>query len=196
MDVKTRTYTLLFQDEGDDVVRQVVGFHLKNGGVSRFEKFRFYYSDILYRSLSEESFQELCAQFSRLVIDEVVESSWVDGAMEFLILNEKKYIFVIVSGTPECELREIVQRRDMDHFFHSVRGSPKYKVTLLGEVMDECKLRPKEMVFIGDAETDWSAVQKAGVHFLWRCVLEEGSDLPDYAGPRLSSLKELESNIQ
>ena len=196
VDVKTRAYALLFHDEGEDVVRQVVNFHLKNGGVSRFEKFRFYYSDILRCPLSEERFQELCTQFSRLVVDEVVASPWVSGAKEFLIRNEKKYTFAIVSGTPEDELKEIVQRREMDHFFGLVRGSPKDKVTLLGEVMDEYKLKPEEMLFVGDAETDWSAAQETGVPFLWRCALEKGADLPGYAGPRLSSLKKLESHIQ
>jgi len=195
VDVKTRAYALLFQDEGEDVVRQVVDFHLKNGGVSRFEKFRFYYSDILHRPLSEERFQELCVQFSCLVVDEVVASPWVDGAKEFLARNEKKYTFAIVSGTPEDELKEIVQRREMDHFFGSVRGSPKDKVTLLGEVMDEYKLKPEEMVFVGDAETDWHAARKTGVPFLWRCTSDEEDFLSGYTGPRLSSLKELESSI-
>jgi len=195
VDVKTRAYALLFQEEGEDVVRQVVDFHLKNGGVSRFEKFRFYYSDILHRPLSEERFQELCAQFSRLVIDEVVASPWVSGAKEFLIRNERQYTFAIISGTPEDELKEIVRRREMDHFFGSVRGSPKDKVTLLGEVMDEYQLKPKEMVFVGDAETDWHAARKTGVPFLWRCASGEAEPLPDYAGSRLSSLSELESNL-
>jgi len=195
VDVKTRAYALLFKEEGEDVVRQVVDFHLKNGGVSRFEKFRFYYSDILNRHLSENRFQELCAQFSRLVIDEVVAAPWVDGAKEFLVRNEKKYTFAIISGTPEDELTEIVRRREMEHFFGSVRGSPKDKVTLLGEVMDEYQLEPQEILFVGDAETDWRAARETGVPFLWRCAPDEAAVLPDYAGPRLSSLSELESNL-
>ena len=195
VDVKTRAYALLFQKEGEEVVQQVVDFHLKNGGVSRFEKFRFYYSDILHRPLSEERFQELCAQFSRLVVDEVVAAPWVNGAKEFLIRNEKQYTFAIISGTPEDELKEIVRRREMDHFFSSVRGSPKDKVTLLGEVMDEYQLKSEEMVFVGDAETDWRAARETGVPFLWRCAPGETELLPDYAGPRLSSLRELENNL-
>jgi len=195
VDVKTRAYALLFEEEGEDVVRQVVDFHLKNGGVSRFEKFRFYYSDILHRPLSEECFQGLCTQFSRLVVDEVVAAPWVNGAKEFLVRNEKKYTFAIVSGTPEDELKEIIQRREMDHFFGSVRGSPKDKVTLLGEVMDEYHLKPEEMVFVGDAETDWHAARETGVPFLWRCAPGEAGLLSGYTGPRLSSLNELESNL-
>ena len=133
--VKTRAYTLLFNNEGKDAVGKFVDYHNKHGGVSRFEKIRVFYEDILHRSLSEGHFNELCLQFSQLVIDEVVAASWVEGAQEFLIQNKNRYTFAIVSGTPEDELKEIVRRREMDHFFDVVRGSPKDKVTLLDEVM-------------------------------------------------------------
>ena len=44
----------------------------------------------------------------------------------------------------EVELKEIVRRRTMSHFFCSVRGSPKNKVTLLCEVMSKYSLKPKK----------------------------------------------------
>ena len=196
LDIKTRAYTLIFANEGEEVVRQIIDFHLKNGGVSRFEKIRFFYNDILHRSLSEEHFRELCMRFSRLVVDEVAKAPWVDGAKEFLVRNKKQYMFAVISGTPEDELKTIVRRRVMDHFFDSVRGSPKNKVTLLNEVMDEYSLKPEEIVFVGDAETDWHAAQETGVSFLWRCAKVESAVLPGYIGPRLSSLEELEENLQ
>ena len=196
VDVKTNAYAFLFQEEGEEIVQRIVDFHLKNGGVSRFEKFRSFYSDILRRPLSEERFQELCTRFSHLVLDEVVAAPWVEGAKEFLVQNEKEYTFAVVSGTPENELEEIVRRRRMDHFFDSVKGSPKDKVTLLSEVMDEYHLKPEEMVFIGDAQTDWFAARETGVPFLWRCASSEAGLLSGYTGPRLSSLNELEENLR
>ena len=120
---------------------------------------------------------------------------WVNGAKEFLIQNEKRYKFAIVSGTPEGELKKIVQRRGMERFFDSVRGSPKNKVTLLGELMDEHQLKPEEMVFIGDAETDWRAARETGVPFIWRHSPGTVS-IADYTGLRLSSLDELEEILR
>ena len=196
IDVKTRAYALLFRDEGEEVVRKVIDFHLKNGGVSRFEKIKFFYKDILHRPLSDKLFQKLCDQYSRLVVDKVVVAPWVDGARDFLTHNKKKFILAIVSGTPEDELKNIIQRRGMNHFFNSVKGSPKSKVTLLSEVMDEHKLKPKNVVFIGDAKTDWLAARETGVHFLWRCVSTETPTPFGYVGPRLSSLRKLETDIE
>jgi len=194
VEVKTNAYALLFQEEGKEVVRQIVDFHLRNGGMSRFEKFRSFYRDILHRSLSEKRFKGLCDQFSRLVVDKVVASAWVDGAKEFLVQNEERYKFAIISGTPEVELKEIVRRRTMSHFFGSVRGSPKKKVTLLCEVMGEYSLKPEEVVFIGDSETDWRAARECGVPFLLRYRLGEALP-PGYTGPKLNSLNELEEKL-
>lgn len=64
----------MFDGEGEDVVREVTDYHLKYGGVSRVRKFKYYYEEILKRSLSEEKLEELCDTFSRLVIDEVINS--------------------------------------------------------------------------------------------------------------------------
>ena len=83
----------------------------------------------------------------------------------------------------------------MAHFFDSIRGSPKDKVTLLVEVMDEYHLKPEEMVFIGDAETDWCAARKTGVPFVLRCTSNKESSILGYTGPRLSSLNELERKL-
>ena len=195
VDIKTRAYSLLFKGEGDQSIRQIVDFHLKNGGISRFEKIRKIYNDILNRPLSETHYHELCVQFSNLVVEEVVLAPWVNGAEEFLIKNEKKYTFAVVSGTPEDELKKIVQRREMEHFFDSVRGSPKNKVTLLGELMDTYQLKPKEMVFIGDAETDWHAAREVGLPFIWRHSPKTVS-IEGYTGLRLTSLGELEETLR
>ena len=91
VDIKTGAYALLFKEEDDESVRQIVDFHLKKGGISRFEKIRKIYNDILHRPLSETHYRELCTQFSNLVVEEVVVAPWVNGAKEFLIQNEKRY---------------------------------------------------------------------------------------------------------
>ena len=45
---------------------------MKNGGVSRFVKLRTIYDKILKKPLSEDKFNSLSEQFSRIVVDEVV----------------------------------------------------------------------------------------------------------------------------
>ena len=194
--VKTHAYALLFSDEKEQVVSQFIEYHNKHGGVSRFEKIRLFYKDMLHRALSEEHFQGLCSRFSQLVVDEVIAAPWVEGAKEFLAQNKYRYTFAIVSGTPEGELKEIVRRRGMGHFFDAVRGSPEDKVTLLAQVIAKYNLMPEEIVFIGDTVTDYLAAQELGIHFLWRCVSDQIPLISGYSGPRLSSLNEIDLAIK
>jgi len=62
VDIKTRAYALLFREEREEVVSEFIDFHLKNDGISRFEKIKYFYRAILHRPLSEKKFQSLSAK--------------------------------------------------------------------------------------------------------------------------------------
>ena len=196
VDVKTRAYVSLFEEYGQDVVSKVVDYHMKNGGISRFVKLRTIYDKILKESLSENKFDSLSEQFSSIVVDAVVAAPWVEGAQEFLQKNKNRYLYFIVSGTPQEELESIVQRRRMNQYFCAVLGSPKNKVTLFREVLSRLNLTPKEIVFVGDAETDWNAAKTVGLPFLWRCISSNATLLEGYTGPQMTTLSSLEENLE
>jgi phosphoglycolate phosphatase-like HAD superfamily hydrolase len=195
VDVKTHAYTHLFAEEEKAKIEEIREYHLKNGGISRFEKFRHIYKDILRRPLSEEEFHSLCERFSQLVVDEVIASPWVAGAREFLQENREKYTFFIISGTPHEELADIVRSRGMECFFQEVLGSPDSKEELLRGVMQRHALEPKQMVFVGDAETDWDAAQKTKIPFIWRRASENDSPLENFLGVSISSLLQLSDSL-
>ena len=121
----------------------------------------------------------------------MISSPWVEGAREFLQNNKELYSFFIVSGTPEDELKKIIRRRGMENSFIEVFGSPKTKDVLLRELMEKYEFRPSELVFIGDAETDWAGARETGVFFIWRRVSEQDPQLPGFKGPSIPSLTHL-----
>ena len=51
--VKTEAFAKLFESFGEDIVRKVVKHHVKNGGISRYKKMQYYYSEYLNKPLSE-----------------------------------------------------------------------------------------------------------------------------------------------
>ena len=195
-DVKTCAYIRLFEEYGRGTVSKIVDYHMKNGGVSRFVKFRTIYDEILKQPLSEDKFKSLSEQFSSIVVDEVVAAPWVEGVQEFLEKNKNRYLYFVVSGTPQKELESIIQRRRMSQYFCEVLGSPKDKVALFREVLPRLNLIPKETVFVGDAETDWNAAKTVGLHFLWRHVPTDATLLKGYTGPKMTTLSFLEENLE
>lgn len=185
--VKTQAFARLFEDEGPDVVSQVVAHHLAHGGISRVEKIRHAYREILRRPLSDGRLQLLTDRFRQLVFEGVVEAAWVPGALEAIrVLHARGLSLYVVSGTPEDELREIVSLRALASYFTGVYGSPTTKDVLLSKVLGD-RLQPDELLFVGDAMTDFMGAQATRVRFVGRAT----SDGPDWPALGVHAMNDL-----
>ena len=188
VDVKTKAFARMFEDRGVEIVRQVTDFHLKNGGLSRVHKFKYYYKEILKCSLSEKKLEELCNTFSRLVVDEVINSPYVKGAREFLEKYHRAIDFYIASGTPEEELMEIIRYRGINNYFKGIYGSPKQKDEIARKIIEQNGYDLNEVIFIGDSITDLMGANGSGIRFIGR-VSDSGDD--PFAGKGVNAIKDL-----
>lgn len=168
VDVKTAAFAKLFEHEGSEVVAAVVQYHLANGGISRFEKFRHYYNNILRRTLSVEEEKDLGQRFSNLVMDGVLKAPYVKGAVEVLEHYYRHTPLYVASGTPHDELMDIVVKRKLGKYFKGVYGSPQQKAAILGNVVRSLNVSPERVVMIGDAMSDYNAAITAGTCFVGR----------------------------
>lgn len=189
VDIKTKAFRKLFA-QYPDKVDCITDYHMHNMGVSRFVKFRHIYSNILNLSLSKDEELKLGEKFSELVLEEVLLTGFVSGALEFLKHYHKKYLMYIASGTPQQELDLIIEKRGLRGYFSKIYGSPLTKKEIVMDILSQNILRPKEVVFIGDAETDIRAAQDTGVNFIAR-VNSQHHLLAGYENkiPNLSSLE-------
>jgi len=168
VDIKTNAFAKLFEREGKTIVEKIVEYHRHNTGVSRYDKFRYFYREILGRPLPDDEFQRLCDMFSALVTDEVVRAPYVKGALEFLQTYSPRYSSYIVSATPQQEMEDIVARRKIGSFFKKIYGSPIKKEAAVKETLNNENILPENAVYIGDAKSDYEAAVLNGVHFIAR----------------------------
>ena len=166
-EIKTQAFALLFTDYPDKV-GEIIDYHNKNAGLSRYVKFRYFYEKILGQQLSPAEETELGKEYSRLVLEQVLKAPLVPGTMEFLNQNKDRYRFFIASGTPENELKDIIACRGLSHFFQEVCGSPKQKEEIIEDILARYSFEKKETVFVGDAESDRSCAEQVGVFFVAR----------------------------
>ncbi|MFH1772676.1 MAG: HAD family hydrolase [Candidatus Omnitrophota bacterium] len=169
VDVKTEAFRALFECY-PEYVDEIVDFHVKNGGMSRYDKFKYYYSTIIKEDLTKERFLSLCDQFSNLVVEKVISAPFVKGAKELIDKCSLKFDLFIVSGTPDKEIKKIVKGRGLGGYFKGVFGSPSTKAKLIGDILEDLKLNPCEAVFIGDAVNDLKAAKNTGVKFIARII--------------------------
>jgi len=167
VDIKGWAFGKLFE-EYPDKVDEIINFHHANGGMSRFDKFRYIYSNILEQALSDETFDALCDRFSEMVLDRVLSCDFVPGAREFLENNYHRRRLYIVSGTPHDEIRMIVEKRKLERFFRGVYGSPTDKALWTEQIMRDNGYMAQKSIFVGDAMSDFRAARVNRLTFVAR----------------------------
>ena len=166
VNIKTEAFAELYRNYGKEIESKVVEYHLNNGGVSRFDKFKYYHKEFLNIDLDESKIQELAQKFSKLVIDKVVNAPYIPGAYEFISNNYKKYEMFISTATPTDEIKEILGRKYLTQYFKDIYGSPESKVAHVNRIISKYNYLQNETVFIGDSGSDKNAAVYNEISFI------------------------------
>lgn len=177
--IKTHAFAELYRSHGETIVEKVVQFHTQNGGMSRYRKFRHFQQHFLNRSpLTEAEEKQLDIRFSELVVEAVIAADPVPGAIELIRQQAGKIPLFVASGTPETELKVIVERRGLSPYFTEVRGAPALKKTIIAEILSAYSLRPEAVLMIGDAMADLEGAQANNTAFLGRVHPDDANPFP------------------
>lgn len=195
VDIKTKAFKELFK-EFPDKLGEIVDYHLKNGGISRYKKFSYIYSDILKQKLEKAQLDKLGESFSTIIMQEMISCPYVHGALEFLEEYSKKGRLFIASGTPGDELRYITDKRGISHYFDGIYGTPETKPEILMRILKEHKLGKNDVFFIGDSINDYEGARIAGIPFIARINKDYISNLMQYNLTSVNDLAELASLIK
>lgn len=193
LDVKTKAFGALYAEHGEDIREAVEEYHLAHGGISRYHKFRYYEEALLGRTYTDDVGDRLAQTFAEEVVAGVVRADWVPGASNILERLHNRLALYVVSGTPEDELRTILERRSMTHYFRGIYGAPREKGDVLRGVCAEEIVEPSAVVMVGDTLTDWQAARENGARFVGRRSAAQAA-FPK-GTPVLEDLHDLEKNL-
>ena len=165
-EIKTRAFLKLFKDISKTKLKKILEYHLENEGLSRFIKFRFFYERILKIKYNDQIGEQLSKKFTDYVFNNIVRAPYISGAEEFLKQNYKKLYLFLVSATPQVELVNILDKRNMKHYFREVHGHPKKKHIAIKEIIKNNLFNKNNTVMIGDGLPDQLSAANAGIDFL------------------------------
>ncbi len=177
VNVKTEAFAEMYKPFGDHIVSQVVNYHLLNGGVSRYEKFKYFHNKFLGVDLDIAQINQMAEQFASLVMHRVILSDFIPGSFEFIKSRSENYLQFVCTGTPELEILKILDQRNLSSFFKGIYGSPQKKAGIIKKISSEFNIGTEEMVFFGDSMTDYDAALEMGVDFLG--IINEHTVFPD-----------------
>jgi len=167
-DIKSKAFYDLYIEFGKEIAQQVKQYHIEHGGISRYEKIRYWHKTHLNIDISEEELQVWTQKFSDLVLKKVVESPYVKGALATIKELSNQYQQYIITGTPQNEIEQICEDLEITHLFQQICGSPQNKIKWCNELIPQIGLTNSEIVFIGDATTDYEAAKHYQLHFVLR----------------------------
>lgn len=165
-EVRNSGFEKVLADYPKEQVDQLMQFHRKNGGLSRYVKFRFFFEEVLKQSVTEAEIQKLADSFS-VIMKELLTNKelLIQDSLDFIKEHSSTIPMHIVSGSDQSELRYLCKEMGIDTFFKSIHGSPTPKNTLVKEVIESNHYLKNEIALIGDSINDYEAAKINDISF-------------------------------
>jgi len=164
---KSDAFQEIFSRNSANILEKIKTHHMKNGGVSRYEKIPLYmkWSSVKY---TPEKFEKYCNEFSKIVVNQVINSQWVPGIQKFLATKSHDYINIITTATPDDEIKRIIKTLMIENYFQFVSGSGTSKKKCIKNMLSKCNIRPEKAIMIGDSLHDFEAARYNEIDFILR----------------------------
>ena len=165
--IKGKVFQKLFLDQDKSIKDKILEHHKVNGGVSRFKKLGIYLDWSSYEN-SNENINIYASKFRDLVIKEVIDSNYIDGAKDYLEKNFKRQNFYLVSATPQEEIIKITKKLKIFYYFIKIYGSPLSKEDCFRSILESSRYKSNDFIAIGDSLSEYNAAKKNNLDFILR----------------------------
>jgi len=164
--VRDKGFEMVLSGFPKDEVDKLLRFHRKNGGLSRYVKFRYFFEEIKGEEISEEEINDWASKFSDIMLSSLKDKTLlIPETNNFIKENYQNYQMHIVSGSDQTELRELCKSLEIEHFFKSIHGSPTPKNDLVKIIIEKHNYEPASGILIGDSINDYEAAKVNDLHF-------------------------------
>ena len=164
--IKTQAFYDVAKVYGHEPAQTLKDYHMLNGGISRYEKFEYLFTNILHKLIDAQELEQLLLNFSKEVKKALLTCE-VAVHIQELRKKTKNSKWLIVSGGDQTELREVFFQRKLDSYFDGgIFGSPDDKDTILKNEKDKCNIIGKSL-FLGDSMYDYQAAKTAQIDFIF-----------------------------
>jgi phosphoglycolate phosphatase-like HAD superfamily hydrolase len=200
--IKTSAFFSVTSSYGVQAASALLEYHVKNGGISRYEKFEYFLKVILpeyYRKYSTSvktvpSLNFLLETYSLEVFEQLKCCDVTDKLSELRQFTSSSK-WMIVSGSDQEELRKLIEYREIDQYFDAgIFGSPKNKFSIFNEQIGLGNIQ-HPAVFLGDSKLDFEVSHEYAIDFVFVSEWTEFAEWKNFFAskdveliPRLSDL--------
>lgn len=165
-EIREKGFTEVLSAFPEDQVQELLKYHRKNGGLSRYVKFRYFFETLRNKKIPEQELNTYAESFSEIMRMELTHKKFlIPDTLNFLQEHHRNFEMHLISGSDGEELRFLARTLEVEHFFKTIEGSPTPKVELLRHLMAKYGYVPSETCYIGDAINDFDAAEANGISF-------------------------------
>ncbi len=177
--IKTESFYEVARTYGKIHAEALVSYHTQYGGISRFEKFKYFFEHILGRKEYQKEFENAIKQFSSIVLKKLLRCPKTLGLISFLedISNAERKI--VVSGGMQEELHCVFNERNLSKYFDNIYGSPDSKLEILQREANQGILF-LPAIFIGDSRYDYECARNLDIDFIFMHYYSEFVNWQNY----------------
>jgi phosphoglycolate phosphatase-like HAD superfamily hydrolase len=166
MPIRDKGFEIVLKGYPKEQVSLLMEYHRNNGGLSRYNKFRYFFEEIRKESITDAEIKVLADEFSVVMLENLLDSNLlIEDSLKFIMDNYSKYNMHIVSGSDGNELRYICEALGLSKYFISIHGSPTPKKELVKQVMIGNNYNKFEICLIGDSFNDFEAAKANDILF-------------------------------
>ncbi|PAU79457.1 HAD family hydrolase [Halomonas salipaludis] len=178
--VKSEAFYLAAVDYGEEAAQELVKYNSENGGVSRQEKFHYFFDTILgFNDFPHDKYMLALERYAEKVREGLAQCAIAPGAREFLeSLPEESHCFV-VSGGEQNEVKWALEKKDLARYFTDIYGNPDDKMELVRASKARYNWKYPAL-FFGDARYDHVVAQEFDMDFIFMLKFSEYKDARSY----------------
>ncbi|MDT0677475.1 HAD family hydrolase [Autumnicola musiva] len=166
MAVREKGFWETLSNYPEEEVKQLIDYHKRNGGLSRYVKFRYFFENIREEEVSEKKVAELSSSFSTIMRKSLVNKEILIGeVLDFIENHQEEFKMHIVSGSDGEELRFLCDQLGISSYFKSIEGSPTPKISLVKNLLERTKYDKQKVCLIGDSINDLDAAEYNDIDF-------------------------------
>lgn len=171
--IKTKVFaeTLIYEDQ--ESINSFISYHMKNGGISRYKKFEYFFKNIKQDQNYKNKSIDAVQKYSKKVFKYLISANFVPGFLNIInYLNNKEVPCYVISGGDQKELHKVFKIKGIVSNFQKIMGSPLSKFDHAAN-LNYLKLFDKSCILFGDSFVDMKIAKKYNIDF---CFLSQFSE--------------------
>tara|TARA_Y100001968_G_C19414584_1_gene748285 strand:+ start:1381 stop:2043 length:663 start_codon:yes stop_codon:yes gene_type:complete len=167
--IKTQAFKTATNKYGESYSNKLINYHLLNGGISRYEKFKYFLKNIfpidssIKRDLELHNLLEI---YSKESVNGLLNSEITYG-LKYFRNHTKGIPWLIVSGGDQGELNYVFEIKEIIQYFDGgIFGSPDSKGKILSREIENNNIR-FPCLFLGDSKLDHQVSSDNGLEFIF-----------------------------